>query len=102
MDKYKKIFDAIVFAAKAHACQFRKGTTVPYIIHPVGVARILIEYGCPEDIVIAGLLHDTIEDTAVTLEDIQKEFGDDIAGIVRGATEPNKKDAWEDRKKHTL
>ena len=57
------IFKSIEFAAKAHAGQYRKGTQIPYMIHPLGVAKILIQYDYPEHIVIAGVLHDTIEDT---------------------------------------
>ncbi len=55
------IFKAIEFAAQAHAGHFRKGTKIPYIIHPLAVAKILIENEYSEEIVIAGILHDTIE-----------------------------------------
>lgn len=56
---------AIEFAAKAHQNQKRKGTDIPYISHPFGVAMILHNAKCKEDIIIAGLLHDTLEDTGV-------------------------------------
>jgi len=65
------IFEAIEFATKAHINHFRKGTKVPYIIHPLQVARILIESDCSDHVVIAGILHDTVEDTPVTLDDIE-------------------------------
>ena len=97
-----KIFDAIEFATKAHKGQFRKGTNIPYIIHPIGVGKILLEHECSEDVVIAGILHDTIEDTSVTIEAIEKIFGGKIKKIVEGASEPNRKDTWKNRKKHTI
>ena len=96
------IFDAIEYAAQAHREHFRKGTNIPYIIHPIGVAKILIEYDCAEEIIIAGLLHDTVEDTAVTLEAIRARFGETVAGLVEAASEPDKSDTWERRKRHTL
>lgn len=102
MDKYKIVLEGIEFAAKAHGCQTRKVTDVPYIVHPVRVARILIEYGCPEDVVVAGILHDTIEDTAVTIEDVRSKFGNEVAEVVKGSSEPVKEDTWENRKRHTL
>lgn len=98
----KNLFKAIEFAVRAHSGQFRKGSRVPYIIHPLAVAKILIEYECPEEIVIAGILHDTVEDTEVTLKQLQKEFGARIAKIVQGASEPRKSDPWEKRKQHTM
>lgn len=96
------IFRAIEFAAKAHAGQFRKGTNIPYIFHPLGVAKILIEYNCSEEIILAGMLHDTIEDTPVTIEDIRRAFGEEVARLVEGASEPDKSDSWENRKRHTI
>jgi (p)ppGpp synthase/HD superfamily hydrolase len=96
------LFKAIEFAAKAHAGQFRKGSRVPYIIHPLQVAKILIETGCSEEIVLAGILHDTVEDTPVELIDIEKLFGKQVAELVAGASEPDKSDTWENRKQHTI
>jgi (p)ppGpp synthase/HD superfamily hydrolase len=97
-----RIFDAIDFAVKAHRGQSRKGSHVPYIVHPIGVSKLLIEAGCEEDIVIAGLLHDTLEDTPVTVEDLKVNFGEKIAEIVSSISEPDKKDTWEHRKTHTI
>ena len=96
------IFAAIEFAARAHSGQFRKGTKLPYIVHPLGVAKILLEYDCPEAVVVAGILHDTVEDTPVALADIRRAFGDKVAALVEGASEPDKSDTWENRKRHTI
>lgn len=94
---------AIGFAARAHDGQRRKTGNVPFIAHPVGVAMLLLEMGCSDEVVAAGLLHDTVEDTRVSIEDIRKEFGDEVAEIVAGVTEPPKKrENWESRKLHTI
>lgn len=92
---------AIEFAAKAHAPQKRKGTDIPYISHPYGVGMLLLEAKCKEEVVIGGLLHDTLEDTETTEEEILKLFGPKVLGIVKGASEPDKGASWEERKKHT-
>jgi (p)ppGpp synthase/HD superfamily hydrolase len=96
------IFDAIEFAARAHRGHCRKGTEIPYIVHPLAVAKILIAARCPDDVVVAGILHDTVEDTPVSLEDIRREFGEAVARIVEGASEPDKSKSWEARKAHTI
>ena len=101
-EKSQMIFDAIESAAKAHTGQFRKGTNVPYIIHPLAVAKILIDCGCSVEVVVAGILHDMVEDTPVTLEDIHQSFGEAVAQLVEGASEPEKSDTWENRKQHTI
>ncbi len=63
---------ALAFAAQAHAAvhQERKGTDFPYVSHPIRVAEILDRFDCSEDVVVAGFLHDTIEDTDVTADEI--------------------------------
>ncbi len=98
----KLIFEAIEFAAKAHAGRFRKGTKIPYILHPLSAAKTLIDCECPDEMVIAAILHDTVEDTWVTLQDIRQEFGEEVARIVEGCTEPNGDEVWEERKGHTI
>lgn len=98
----ERLFDAIEFAAKAHRGQFRKTTRVPYLVHPLAVAQTLIEWGAPEDVVIAGLLHDTVEDTATTLGDLVSRFGEEVAVLVSYVSEPEKSLPWEARKAHTL
>ena len=95
--------DAKNFAIDAHDGQRRKSDkSKPMIIHPINVANILNEYGFDENVVAAGYLHDTVEDTKVTLDDIKNSFGEDIASLVEGASEPDKSLSWEERKKHTI
>ena len=96
------IFEAIEFAGRAHKGQFRKGTNIPYIIHPINVGRILIESGCSESIVIAGILHDVVEDTDVLFEVVREKFGEGVAQLVMWGSEPDKSDTWEQRKRHSL
>lgn len=81
----EKIKEAYKFADKAHDGQKRKSGD-PYISHPVEVAKILIEYGADDASIIAALLHDTVEDTDVTLDDIKKQFGEEVALLVDGVT----------------
>lgn len=98
-----KMFDAIEFAHHAHKGQLRKGCKSPYIIHPIAVMDILLRYGHGEEIAIAGVLHDVVEDTEFTLEDIKEKFGSEIAYFVDCATEPEDDYAdWESRKEHTI
>jgi (p)ppGpp synthase/HD superfamily hydrolase len=94
---------ALRFAARAHARQMRKGTDVPYIVHPVGVMLVLLEAGETDpELLAAALLHDTVEDTGTPLTRLRAEFGARIAGIVEGCSEPDKGDTWEHRKQHTV
>lgn len=88
---------AIEVAAEAHQGQYRKGTRTPYITHPYAVGLILMEAGCGESVIIAGILHDTVEDTDLTLEFIQEHFGEQVADIVDGCSE-NKALRWRARK----
>jgi (p)ppGpp synthase/HD superfamily hydrolase len=97
-----KLYDAIALAARAHYRQVRKGTEVPYIVHPLAVAGILIRANCPEHLVIAGILHDTLEDTPVTLGEIRSQFGREVADLIVALSEPDKKAPWEERKEHTI
>jgi len=102
MDK-KKLFSAVKFATKAHDGQFRKGTNIPYIIHPLNVAKILIDNNCPIDTIVAGILHDTIEDTNVTLQEIGRKFGENVAKIVDGVTDHNQQNCeWGKRRRIKL
>ena len=76
---------AYAFADKAHTNQMRKSGE-PYITHPLSVAGILADLKLDLDTILTGLLHDTVEDTAVTLDDIRREFGDTVASLVDGVT----------------
>lgn len=76
---------AISFAIKAHAGQKRKSGD-PYITHPLAVADLLIAWGMDSDTVLAGILHDTVEDTEVTLDQIESLFGHEVAFLVDGVT----------------
>lgn len=88
MDKQydlSKIISAYEFAAKAHEGQFRSSGQ-PYIIHPLSVAEILLDLGMDTDTICAALLHDVVEDTDTTAEEVQKRFGRDVAALVDGVT----------------
>jgi len=96
------LFRAVEFAVRAHSGQLRKVTPVPYIVHPLGVLRILARHGCGEPIAVAALLHDTVEDGACSLDEIRREFGGEVARLVAEMTEPDKSRPWWDRKAQTL
>lgn len=100
-----KLYDALNFALKHHGevLQVRKATNIPYIIHPVGVMQILLKFTDDAEIIQAGILHDIIEDTKGSAEDIEKAFGPRVKNLVLAASEPDH-DAleWEDRKRHTI
>ena len=89
MKQSPKLKQAIDIATKAHEGQLRK-TGEPYIIHPLAVMKILQEWGMDEDTVIAGVLHDTVEDTELTLKEIEDTFGKDVAFLVNGVTKLGK------------
>lgn len=95
------IHQAITFATVSHMGQTRKGTRIPYIVHPYEVGQILTAAGADTEVICAGLLHDTVEDTAATLEDIRILFGDRVAVLVAGASEDKSK-TWRERKQHTI
>ena len=80
---------AVKMATKAHEGQFRKSGD-PYIVHPLAVMTMVQDWGMDEDTIIAAVLHDTVEDTEVTLEDIRKEFGETVAFLVDGVTKLGK------------
>src|SRR5262245_9241012 len=85
-----RIERAIALAVRAHDTQFRKGEgQLPYVVHPVTVALILSRYTGDEDTIIAGLLHDTLEDTAVTAGEVEQAFGAKVRDMVLDVTEPD-------------
>ena len=85
----RKIKKAYEFANHAHGDQ-RRISGVPYILHPTSVACILTEMGMDTDCIVAALLHDTVEDTPVTLKEVEDEFGEDVAKLVDGLTKIRK------------
>jgi (p)ppGpp synthase/HD superfamily hydrolase len=95
---------AMVFAAELHAAQLKKGGhNIPYISHLLGVTSLVIEAGGDEDMAIAALLHDAVEDQGgpPTLERVRAEYGERVAHIVEGCTdsEIEPKPPWLERKK---
>ena len=104
-----KIKAAVRFAVKTHDVyqkQKRKGKDVAYIEHPLNVALILAMAGASEDLIVAGILHDTIEDSVpakkVTKEMLTERFGRNAAELVNGVTEQDKSLPWEIRKERAF
>lgn len=95
------IHRAIEFTVQAHGEQKRKGTKISYTVHPFETALILAQEGAKESLICAGLLHDTLEDTSVTYEQLQQEFGIEIANLVQRRSEDKSKE-WEERKQITV
>lgn len=94
---------AYAFAANAHKNQKRKGTGIPYLIHLISAVEIAHEITDDEDVLIAVLLHDTVEDTDTTVEMICREFGERVADMVAGESEDKRRDrpacdTWKERK----
>ena len=86
---FDMITQAYEYADKAHEGQMRQSGE-PYITHPISVAHILVELGMDTETICAGLLHDVVEDTASTLDEIKKMFGADVALMVDGVTKLTK------------
>ena len=95
------IHDAFIFASHKHSIQLRKGTNIPYITHPMEVMQILTANNCPQDVIVAGILHDTLEDTDTTPQEIKQRFGERVLNIVNGETEDKTK-TWRERKQGTI
>lgn len=88
-DDVAELVSAVDFATGKHHGQKRKSGEA-YITHPLAVAGLLVEWGLDIDTILAGVLHDTIEDTETTLDDIEKLFGRDVAFLVDGVTKVSK------------
>jgi len=90
------------FAAEKHAGQTRKASSIPYIAHLMGVASLVLEFGGDEDLAIAALLHDVVEDCggAPMLKEVRRRFGSRVAKIVEGCTDSDTdpKPPWRERK----
>lgn len=97
---------ALLFASKMHARQTKKGSGVPYIAHLLGVASLVLEAGGDEDLAIAALLHDVVEDCGgpPVLKQVGRRFGKRVAHIVDGCTDSytDPKPPWRERKEQYL
>lgn len=102
------VFDkAIIFAVNAHKGMVRKLAESPYITHPMEVAAIASTMTSDEHVLAAAVLHDVVEDTDVTLDDIREEFGERVAFLVAGDTEDklierSASETWKERKMQTI
>ena len=99
--------EALEFALKAHDGVTRKASTIPFILHPMEVATIVASMTENKDVMIAALLHDTVEDAGVTLEEIADKFGVKVAMLVESETENKRRDilpedSWAIRKEESL
>jgi (p)ppGpp synthase/HD superfamily hydrolase len=97
---------AFQFAAEKHSGQTRKASSIPYIAHLMGVASLVLEAGGDEDLAIAALLHDVVEDCGghPMLEEVRHRFGDRVARIVDGCTDAYEipKPPWRERKENYI
>lgn len=106
MQSVEELSLAIRFASEIHRGQVRKGKDIPYITHPLAVAILISQCTSDSDSIIAGVLHDVIEDCkpygAVTYGVLAELFGDRVADIVNDLTEPDKTLGWDERKAQAL
>jgi len=97
---------AFLFAAERHSGQARKASTIPYIAHLMGVASLVLEAGGDEDLAIAALLHDVVEDCggAPMLKEVRRRFGGRVAKVVEGCTDADTfpKPPWRERKERYI
>ncbi len=96
-------------ASILHENQCRKGTTLPYIIHPMEVAKLLFQMHATTEQICAGFLHDTIEDTPYTLEEVEKDFNKEVCSLVNFCSEEvlekqaeHSKETWQKRKEEVV
>ena len=98
MDNFNLYKKAVDFATEKHQGQVRKGKVeTPYIKHPLNVAQILANCDAKDEVIIAGILHDVVEDSPTTVEDLVKNFGINIASMVAGVTEKGENMTWKER-----
>lgn len=95
---YTDLEKAIQFSFVAHANQKRRNKNIEFVIHPVSVGMMVKDAGCSDEYVISAILHDVIEDTSFTYEDIKKEFGEKIANDVLLLSENQDIDDYIERK----
>ena len=92
---------AIMFATISHSNQYRKGTNIPYILHPLEAGIIVSQIKYDENLICAAILHDITEDVHVSYETLEVMFGKRIADLVKSQSEDKTK-SWNERKKHTI
>ncbi|MBR4808771.1 MAG: bifunctional (p)ppGpp synthetase/guanosine-3',5'-bis(diphosphate) 3'-pyrophosphohydrolase [Bacteroidales bacterium] len=92
---------AIIFAVKAHSGTERRGKGYPYIVHPMEAVEIVATMTSDQELLAAAALHDTVEDTDVTVDQIREEFGDRVASLVAAETDV-KGAPWHDRKQAAI
>jgi len=88
---------ATQIAVKAHHGQTRKTDATPYIVHPVAVALLLARHGFDDAVIAAAFVHDVVEDTEITLDEIQNELGKEVASLIAPLTHDSSL-SWEDKK----
>ena len=98
---------AIIFAVKAHAGAERRGKGFPYIVHPMEAVEIVATMTPDQELLAAAALHDTVEDTSVSIEDIRREFGDKVARLVEDESDVfidgvGEAEGWHDRKQRAI
>jgi (p)ppGpp synthase/HD superfamily hydrolase len=98
-----RFYDAVTYAGSLHGRQLRKGTTIPYLSHLLGVTAVVLEHGGDEDQAIAAMLHDAVEDQprgGKTTEEIRARFGEQVLGLVLGLSDATEhpKPPWRERK----
>lgn len=98
---------AIAYATNAHAGQFRKSTKIPYILHPLEAATIVGTMTTDDEVIAGAVLHDVVEDTATTVEEVKKLFGVRVAMLVASESEDKRENlaaesTWKIRKQETL
>lgn len=103
----KTLNKAIEFATKVHADQFRKGTDIPYILHPLEAATIVGTMTTDDEIIAGAVLHDVVEDTDTTVEELSELFGERVAKLVAAESEDKRENlsadvTWKIRKQETL
>jgi len=103
----ERLYRAYAYAAKAHLGQFRKKTQIPYFTHIITTMNYAVELTQDIEVLQAAILHDTVEDTWVTFDDLRRTFGDRIARLVESETENKRRDmpaaqTWEIRKRETI
>ncbi|NLT15729.1 MAG: HD domain-containing protein [Clostridiales bacterium] len=98
---------AIVFAVAAHSGMLRKGTSTPYILHPLEAAAIVSSITDDDEVIAAAVLHDVLEDTSATADQIQAEFGTRVLNLVQSESEDKREarpasETWKIRKQETI